>query len=232
MRFKHICPLFLAVLGFTACSEASQDFHFTYFTPTSTKVFYADQQTDTIHLVSTDPWTASSSAAWFTFTPTSDQPTGSEISSDTRLNFVFETNITGSVRNAVINVNTENSIALPVYQLPWLRVSRPEPVFLNADNYQVSAIEATQMRCSLGVLAVSQTDSVKVYNYQPGARLTAAGNEWFDAIDTTFASTGMHVVKLNYRTNNTAQEREVKLTFTSAGISQEIVVKQGKKIEQ
>lgn len=232
MRFKHISPLFLAVLGLAACTEASQDFHFTYFTPTGTKVFYADQQEDTIHLVSTDPWTASSSASWFTFTPTSGQPTGSQVSSDTRLGFAFDANTTGSVRSAVINVNTENAIALPVYQLPWLRVSRPEPLFLNADNYQVSAIEATQMRCNLSVLSVSQTDSVRVYNYQPGARLTTAGSSWFDAIDTTFTSTGMHVVKLNYQANTTAQEREVKLIFTSAGISQEIVVTQGKRTEE
>ncbi len=232
MRLKHIAPLLLVVLGFSACSEASQDFHFTYFTPTGNKVFYADQQTDTVHLVSTDPWTASSSASWFTFTPNSGKPSGSQVSSDTRLNFTFDANTTGSIRFAVINVNSENSIALPVYQLPWLRVSRPEPTYLNDNNVQVNALEASQMICRLNVLAASQSDSVKVYNYQPGARLTVTGNGWIAALDTTFSSTGMHVVKLSYQPNTTAQEREAKLTFTSAGVSQEIVLVQGKKSEE
>lgn len=223
--------MLVAVLALSACSEASQDFHFTYFMPAENKIFYADQQQDTLHLVSTDRWTISVSDNWLGVTPTTGQPTGSQVSSDTRLNLVCDPNTTGKVRLSVINVMTENSVALPVYQLPWLRVRRPEPLYLNDENQLVNAVEATQMVCSLGVLSQSEQDSVRVYNYQPGATLKAAANDWFDKVDTTFQTTGWHTVRFTYRSNPTAQERETTLTFTSAGVSQQIVVRQAAKPE-
>ena len=195
-----------AALALASCGDSNYELHQTFFSPLKINGmdFFADQQSDTIHLLSLDSWTLASTASWMRVTPTS-MTIPQYKSADTRLDITTDVNNTGSTRIAYINVTSNVSPSMPVIQRGWLNITQPMPFYTNTDKVLTTII-------------------FKVY--QDGATLSSSA-EWITPDSTSF-SKGLHKIKVSYTGNNTNAKRNATLTLTSAGVSTDIIVSQDK----
>lgn len=211
----------LALGLFTACGDSSYEVHNTYFYPVQASGVrvYADQPTDTIHLISLDSWTATSSVDWMTVTPASFTATGSF--NDTRLTMNFEDNNTGEVRYGYIQVDSYATLGKLVFQYPWLNITRPSAVYYTEDITESDS----QMATFYMNLDAAAADTLVAFTvYQDGATLQSDA-AWAVPDSTTF-SAGSHSIGLTIAANETDSARTAKLTLTSGTVSTTITLNQ------
>ena len=211
-----------AALVLTSCGESNYELHQTFFSPLKHNgmEFFADQQSDTIHLLSLDSWTLASTDSWMRVTPTS-LTIPQYKSADTRLDITTDINTTGSTRIAYINVSSVVSPSMPVIQRAWLNITQPMPFYTNTDK-----VQTTKATFPLMLKAAANDTTIIFKVYQDGATLSSSA-EWITPEATTF-NKGLHKIKVNYTGNNTNAKRNATLTLTSAGVSTDIIVSQDK----
>lgn len=211
-----------AALALASCGDSNYELHQTFFSPLKAggMEFFADQQSDTIHLYSLDSWTLATTASWLKVTPTSLNIPQYQ-SADKRLDITTDINTTGETRIALINVTSNVSPSMPVIQRYWLNITQPTAYYSNTDR------EATKTATFPLMLKSAANDTTIVFKvYQDGATLSSSA-DWITPETTTF-DRGTHKVKVNFTGNNTAAKRNATLTLTSAGVSTDIVVTQDK----
>lgn len=211
-----------AVLALASCGDSNYELHQTFFSPLKINGmdFFADQQSDTIHLLSLDSWTLASTASWMRVTPTS-MTIPQYKSADTRLDITTDINNTGSTRIAYINVTSAVSPSMPVIQRGWLNITQPMPFYTNTDK-----VLTTQATFPLMLKAAANDTTIIFKVYQDGATLSSSA-KWITPDSTSF-SKGLHKIKVSYTGNNTNAKRNATLTLTSAGVSTDIIVSQDK----
>lgn len=214
-----------AALLLSACNDSSYESHQTYFSPQYPMGmrWYADQQSDTLHVLSLDAWTAHTTADWLTVTPTSGTPSAN-MGLDVKMSIAATVNNTDEVRGASIVVDSYDQVAMPVYQYPWLNISRPAAVAVGADT-SLSKDSYVKFIMDLRATAVDTTIIFTVY--QDRATLTSSA-DWV-VPDTTGFDAGTHIVPISIAANHSGNERSALLTLTSAGVSTHITLNQTDK---
>ncbi len=224
-------------LSFTSCGDSEYEMHQTFFYPQMPggMRIYADQQQDTIHVLSLDSWTASTSATWMTVTPTS-QNIPAMSSADVKLTLKLEKNTTGQTRGGYINVASYDQISMPVIQYYWLNIRRPEPKYTSSSsvlpgidsNGSSSAYGDVKASFPLDLKAAAADTSLIFTVYQDDATLQSSA-EWVKTEGNSFVS-GNHNVKVSVEANHDTAPRNAQITLTSGGISSIIeVTQEGRK---
>lgn len=213
-------------LGLASCGDSSYEVHNTYFYPLQSSGIrvYADQQTDTIHLISLDSWTAQSSVSWMTVSPTSATASGTAFT-DTRMTLTFEDNATGSIRYGAINVESYSTLGMPVFQYSWLNITRPAAVYYTTED-DVNRKASFPMS-----IAAAAADTTLIFTvYQDGATL-ASDADWAVPGTTTFEA-GTHTVPLSVAANAADSSRTATLTLTSGTVSSQITLTQAAREDE
>lgn len=230
MKKKSAFLLLVTALCLMACSENEYEVHQTYFYPQSVNgmLFYADQETDTIRLVSFDSWTARSSVDWFTVSPT-QQTVPQNTGLARRLDITATPNTTGKNRMGQIQVDSYFSIGMYVRQTSWLNVQYPSgrvvDTSTSATAGEGTSFEDTQMDFSMMVKADTASAEIDFIVYKDGATLRSS-EAWLTAPADAYPA-GRHKVKLGLEKNVAAEQRSATLTLSSNGVSTPIVVVQG-----
>lgn len=230
-----ICKFFipaLAVLALVAC-DSTYEYHSTSFYPSNESIItYADQDCDTILVVSYDSWTLTNTCDWLTVKVANSQVDDISINvasgyyDVTRLDFYPEPNTTGSTRSTVIKVVSSYSdtgtLGVYFYQYPFLHITNPSP---SAD----SDGNATFTLYVEGD-AVSSSDevdsSISFYVYDEDATLTTS-DSWVTPEQTSGFTTGEELtIPLTIEANDTGARRSATLTLTSLGITNTITIVQ------
>jgi len=222
--------LFVSALCLMACSKNEYEVHQTYFYPQSVNgmLFYADQEMDTIRVVSFDSWTARSSVDWFTVSPT-QQAVPQNTGLARRLDITATPNTTGKNRMGQIQVDSYFSIGMYVRQTSWLNVQYPSGKVVaptTSDNANAeTSFEDTRMEFSMVLKADTTSAEIDFIVYKDGATLNSS-EAWLTAPADTYAA-GRHKVKLGVEKNAATVQRTATLTLSSNGVSTPISVVQG-----
>lgn len=220
---KKISTLWLgiATLLACACSENGNEFHQTYFYPQTPSglLLYADQETDSVALISYDSWTASPSAEWFAITPTSlTVPPG--YSSRQRIDITTTPNTTGQLRRGVIQVDSYAKLGMAVSQTSWLNITSPSARYDNGTDGE-SPVSAS---FAMTVKADTTAASVSFQVFKDGATLSSS-DAWITVPGDIYTA-GSHKVTLTVEPNRTTEKRRATLTLTSNGVSTPVEVTQ------
>lgn len=215
-----------ALLLLTACTENKYEVHQTYFYPQypSGMNFFADQQSDTIHVVSYDSWTALTATSWLSISPESEEiPVG--YIGNTRLTIKAETNTTGKNRTGFLQVKSYSNIGMMINQSHWLNIEHPRPI------YNASVDFASKEATFKMNLFAHTADTTLIFTVYQDAATLVSDADWFVPKAGSFEK-GKHEVSITVTPNTSNQERTAKLTLTSGGISTPIqIVQQAKKEE-
>ncbi len=209
-----------AALLLAACEEAKYEIHQTFFYPQMSQGMkvYADQQSDTIRLLSLDSWTlASSTPEWLTVTP-NECTINAGSSANTLLTLTMEKNMTGQSRRGSIDVRSWDNISMPVVQVSWLNISQPSS---ETDNFNDLTKKAS---FEMSLEALAQDTAVVFTVYQDEATLTCQ-SDWVEVETENFAA-GKHRAKISVYANPTKDGRSTNLVLTSGGISTDIAITQ------
>lgn len=232
MNLKNILPATLtALLALTACTEATNEYHETYFYPTTStsRTTYADQTYDTIRVVSTDSWTLNNQCEWFDV-KLEQQLNNIAINvpagyiNGSRLDLTIQPNTTGKTRSAALQVvssfNKIGTIQMPVVQYPYLNISHPTATTAQDGTYQFNiALSASAKKSD-----DSYSSFVTFTVYNADATLTAS-DTWLHPEKTTgFTPSTSQKVNFTADPNPTGAARTATLTLTSGGISTNITV--------
>lgn len=221
----------VAALCLMACSKSEYEVHQTYFYPQNVNgmLLYADQETDTIRLVSFDSWTAHSSVDWFAVSPTELQiPANTGVAR--RLDITATPNTTGKNRIGQIQVDSYFSIGMYVRQTSWLNVQYPSGKVmasapLEANQGTDTSFEDTQMAFSMALKADTTSAEIDFIVYKDGATLKSS-DSWLTAPESPYPA-GRHKVKLGVEKNLSTEQRSATVTLSSNGVSTPISVVQG-----
>lgn len=223
----------VAALCLMACSESEYEVHQTYFYPqnVSGMLFYADQESDTIRLVSYDSWTAKTSVDWLAVSPTQlTIPSGT--GAVKRLDITATPNTTGKNREGQIQVDSYFTIGMYVRQASWLNIHYPSgnPVSSTQPDDRTTGVhhEDVQMDFSMKLKADTTSAEIDFTVYKDGALLRSS-EPWLTTPELMLTA-GRHKVKLGVEKNESAEERSATLTLTSNGVSTPIrVIQSGAK---
>lgn len=215
-----------ALLLLTACTESNYEMHQTYFYPQHPggMNFFADQLSDTVHIVSFDSWTARSATSWISVSPESEEVPAGYIG-DTRLTIKTEANTTGKNRSGFFEVKSYSNIGMAVNQSHWLNIEHPRPIYNAAVDFSDKVASF-----KMDVFAHTADTTITFTVYQNAATLVSDA-DWFVPKAGSFEK-GKHEVSITVTPNTSNQERTAKLTLTSGGISTPIqIIQQAKKEE-
>lgn len=219
---KTISCFLLAVLALmTSCSESSYEAHQTYFYPlgTNEKTFYADQELDSVRIISLDSWSISTSD-WFTVMPVAQNiPAGIEL--NTKVNLRTTPNLTGKPRIGQLSVASYFNLNLPVYQLSWLNITVPYPEY---DMNESMANRVANFNLNIVPESGSASPYILFTVYADNATL-ASDADWLVPAETRFKA-GRHQVSLSCPDNRTGAVRTATLKLTSNGVTSSIKVTQ------
>ena len=226
MKTTTLSLLFAVGIVLTACSEAKNEYHQTFFHPLNPNgiELYADEESDTVRIWSLDSWTAKAAASdnqedWFTISPTkADVPANS--GKDVRMDITASVNNTGKVRTGTIAVLSHDQIGTFVVQYPWLNIQNPSAVY-NDDSNSIADRKAFFV---LSQSAAGGTSKVVFTVYGDGATMTS-DSDWAIPQTTTFDK-GSHTVNVTIAKNPNKAERRATLTLTSKSVSTVINITQ------
>lgn len=232
MKFcKFFIPAFTSML-FVAC-DSTYEYHATSFYPSNESIItYADQDRDTILVISYDSWTLTNTCDWLTVKVADSQVDDISIKvasgyyDVTRLDFYPEPNTTSSTRSTVIRVVSSYSdtgtLGVYFYQYPFLHITNPSPLAGSDGNATFTLYVEGD--------AVSSSDevdtSISFYVYDENATLSSS-DSWVTPEQTSGFTTGVELtIPLTIEANTTGAQRTATLTLTSSGITNTITIVQ------
>ncbi len=243
--FAAALTLVAVPAAFTACDDAVNEHHTTYFYPQNVNgnIAYADQTVDSVRVISTDSWTLSNKVDWYdvsvavkggTQLNEISQTIPSGVVGSVRLDLNFKPNTTGSIRQSqLVVVSAEGkigSVTRPVAQLPYLHILVPNVQTTTVDgktSYTFSLKAAKNGKLLLGTGAAStESPSLIFIVYSKDATLTSSADWVVPAKTGDFATATSQTVPLTVSPNETGAERTATLTLTSAGVSSVITLTQ------
>lgn len=253
MKFKGILfgTLLLAssAIVFSSCdSDGSNEVHFLQVLK-PTNVAYADQETDSLSIISTNSWSYYTADTWI-----SPREIRQSVNSYRTYTYPlsFSANNTGTPRLATMTIDSDGKnikkISKVYMQTSWLNIVRPQVVLTRADNtittlYDMEHLNELKANFVYNLASAAVTDSVEIKLNAPSAVFSTA-DSWIDlSVEGTDAaksvtvakltnSVGISTVKFSVEANGTTSRRSGTITVkTSNGITQNITVYQaGKKL--
>ena len=200
--------------------------HTAYFYPMRPNgmEFFADQESDTTVVVSTDDWSArvqnmAGNDGWLNISPEkASVVAGGMLYQTMKLN--FSTNTTGKSRRAQVCVDVQtdkiDGIAMVVTQYGWLNITVPEPIFTTSEIATAEPVFKAKLKAEAGVAFLS----CQVY---ADATVTSDA-EWLTIPDDVKAiKAGAHGLQLPVKANESGAERTANVTLTSNGCSNIII---------
>ena len=254
MKLKHFTICALAALTMSACDNGSSNSSHYINVPTPEGVVYADQQTDTLTVQSTDSWTATVededySKDWFSPKEFSTTVPSGKIAYS-RYGFNIQANTTGGMRKSyfVIKCNGK-TLRKTIVQVPWLNITKPGMEIHRKDGTVTSLYDTEHFRelqafVYFTIAAKGGSDNLKMKLYAPSAEISTS-DEWVNLQNSESAyvksvtvnrpakTTSYEVtIPINVTANSTSAKRQGNITITTSnGITQEVSVIQEKAAE-
>lgn len=227
MLMKHVALILSAlaagVLSMTSCKSNFEQ-HIMQFSPAQPQMMvYADQTTDTTHVISTDPWSLTSNASWLTVTPNNFKPHIQGGLYNTKITLAVPLNTQRLTRSTFFEVKGNNTIVMRVDNVGWLNISTPNATYKDNNNDGL----ADRAHYATKVDAKATTLPFYFTTYTNGA-VVQSNAAWIQIPTTASAplAAGYHPLKLTVAQNTAHTERSAQITLTSAGITDTINVTQ------
>lgn len=221
---KHISLILsvvaAGVLTLTSCKSEFEQ-HVMQFAPMKPNmVAYADQASDTIHVLSTDAWKLTVDNSWLAVTPNEMTPKYKGALYNTLLKLAFTVNTDRLTRQTIFHVQGGHTINMPVVQVGWLNISSPAATYKDLNNDKLND------RAYYKVNLDAKTTALPFYftTYTNGAMVQT--NATWIQVPTAAQTAGYHPLSLTITPNTTRVERAGQITLTSAGITDTIEVVQ------
>lgn len=235
MKLRNLILAAAALVGLVACNESTNEYHSTYFypiTPSGVQT-YADQQTDSLHVMSYDTWTLNNTTEWVDMKVGTSQTNQIKVEVPTgyfnlsRLDFVLQPNTTGKTRSTVVLVNSSfdkvGTIATQLTQYPFLNITTPG-VRMNEDGTNGTFTLDLPQKAN----NENATSFIVFTVYTPDAQLTSSA-DWLTVDKSNgFTASVREKVNVTAQPNTTTEARKAQLTLTSGGVTTVINVNQPK----
>lgn len=253
MEFRRLSAIAIVAIALTSCDNGSDNNYHSISIIRPTGIAYADQQTDTLAVQSTDSWTASvendgDAHEWFTPREFSKSVAKNTLSFNT-FNLNLEANTTDSLRKAYFVVKSNGKTARKTYaQVPWLNITNPSLVVRLKDG-TVSSLYDTDHLYELRAYfyfnfpAAGGNNNLNLTLYAQSAVISTT-DDWIDLQEgsqyTKTINAGREEkqpymelsIPVTVAANPATEKREGTITIkTSNGVSQTISVIQDKKSE-
>ncbi len=254
MKLKNLTICALAAFTMSACDNGSNNNNHYISVPTPEGVVYADQQTDTLTVQSTDSWTATVededySKDWFSPKEFSTTVPSGKIAYS-RYGFNILVNTTGGMRKSYFVIKSNGkTLRKTLVQVPWLNITNPGMEIRRKDGtvtslYDTEHFRELQAYFYFTIAAKGGSDNLKMKLYAPSAEISTS-DEWINLQDSeskyvksitvnhpTKATSYEVTIPINVTANSTSAKRQGKITITtSSGITQEVSVIQDKTEE-
>ncbi len=254
MKLKNLTICALAAFTMSACDNGSNNNNHYISVPTPEGVVYADQQTDTLTVQSTDSWTATVededySKDWFSPKEFSTTVPSGKIAYS-RYGFNILVNTTGGMRKSYFVIKSNGkTLRKTLVQVPWLNITNPGMEIRRKDGtvtslYDTEHFRELQAYFYFTIAAKGGSDNLKMKLYSPSAEISTS-DEWINLQDSeskyvksitvnrpTKATSYEVTIPINVTANSTSAKRQGKITITtSSGITQEVSVIQDKTEE-
>lgn len=234
MKLKNLLLAAVAVLGLASCNEGSNEYHSTYFYPLTANGIetYADQQQDSIRVMSYDTWTLNNTSDWLTVKIGNSQTNQIKVEIPagyfnlSRLDLFMQPNTSGTVRTADLQVVSSygkiGMVYTSVTQYPFLNITTPLVKKDAEGNYSFS-LDLPQKTNK-----ENATSFITFTVYTEDAQLTSSA-DWL-TLDKTqgFTKSVKEKVTLTAQPNTTGAARSAQLSLTSGGVTSVITVNQPK----
>ncbi len=254
MKLKNLTICALAAFTMSACDNGSNNSNHYISFPTPEGVVYADQQTDTLTVQSTDSWTATVededySKDWFSPKEFSTTVPSGKIAYS-RYGFNILVNTTGGMRKSYFVIKSNGkTLRKTLVQVPWLNITNPGMEIRRKDGtvtslYDTEHFRELQAYFYFTIAAKGGSDNLKMKLYSPSAEISTS-DEWINLQDSESkyvksitvncpakATSYEVTIPINVTANSTSAKRQGKITITtSSGITQEVSVIQDKTEE-
>ena len=221
---KHISLILsvveAGVMTLKSCKSEFEQHVMKYAPMKANMVAYADQASDTIHVLSTDAWKLTVDNPWLAVTPNEMTPKYKGALYNTLLKLAFTVNTDRLTRQTIFHVQGGHTINMPVVQVGWLNFSSPPAT------YNDLTIDRLNDRAYYGVKLDPKTTALPFYftTYTTG-EMGQTNATWIQ-VPTAAQTAGYHPLSLTITPNTTRVERAGQITLTSAGITDTIEVVQ------
>lgn len=254
MKLRNIAMCATAAILMSSCDNGSKNSYHYISVPQPEGVAYADQETDTLSVESTDSWTATVededySKDWFSPRTFSTNVPANKIAYS-KQGFTIKVNNTGKMRRSYFVIKCNGKTLRKTYvQVPWLNIKNPMPEILRADGTVTSLFDTehfTELRAHFyfSFPAKGGNDNLKLVVYSPSAEISTAedwvnlknsDNQYVKTLTVTRPGKAPYfevTVPVNATANESTAKRQGKITIkTSTGITQEVSVIQNKAEE-
>ena len=236
MNKIYLTLLSTAVLLISSCSKESSEWHQTYiFTnpaTSGTEIIYADQETDSLFINSTDSWTAitANSSDWILLQRSSFTiPSGYQYSVK---NFIYtDANTSGTARSEQIIVTANGQKYYKgIMQVPFINITVPNAEYTTADNVNT-------VKFSSSVASTATSDSI-VFNLRDSTATLTTEDEWITIASNTFKNKKTEnplkcKTIINFAQNASTDPRKATIKIkTKNGVTTNVTITQaGRKAE-
>lgn len=229
--------LFFALSGtllFASCND-NNDNNYHYLDIPGSSVIFADQERDTVNIISTDSWTASEDADWMELAYTSYDAKGQ--STSRMVPITVQPNLTGKARGAYVRVRSNGrNLNKSKVQVYWMNIVRPLPVYTDDSHHSGSWIlgdnlDDLSVTFAMTDSAYKERDSIRFYLYDTAATLSTTA-DWVTILNNQFTRPDRDLVRLKTAVftmtpNTTGTDRTAIFTLRSAnGVSTQITLTQ------
>lgn len=235
MKLRNLLLAAAAVVGLAACNENTNEYHSTYFYPITASGVqtFADQQLDSVRVMSYDTWTLNNTVDWVDMKVGTTQTNQIKVEVPvgyfnlTRLDFVLKPNTTGKTRTTPVQVTSSfgkvGTIATVLIQYPFHNITTPAVRMNEAGTNGTFTVDLPQMSNK-----ETATSFLSFTVYTSDAQLTSSA-DWL-TVDKANGYTPSVKEKVNItaQPNTTGEARKAQLTLTSGGVSTVINVNQPK----
>ncbi len=225
--FFHTLLLLGCMFALSSCDDDDPDYHVVGVTSTtvttSPVMYYADQQSDSLKITTTDSWTADTDCDWITFrqTGSSTHSGTAEYSYGNVYTFTeaitILPNTTGETRYTTVKVSAnDRTIGLYLTQADYLNITNPAKSatgLLSSDGDFVKSVEGSDTETPIGF-----------YLYATATLQTSTS--WITVPGDTYGL-GSNTATLTLQSNTTGSERTGTVTVvSSSGPTTNITIKQ------
>lgn len=234
MKLKTSFLVVSGALLLASCdSNGGSDYH--YLDIPGSSVIFADQERDTVNIISTDSWTASEDADWMELAYNSYEANGNSTSRMVPIS--VQPNLTGKARGAYVRVKSNGrSLNKSKVQVYWMNIVRPQPVYTDDSHHSGSWVlgdnlDALSVSFEMTDSAYVERDSIRFYLYDTAATLSTTA-DWVTILNNQFTRPDGDLVRLKTAVftltpNNTGADRSALFTLRSAnGVTTQVKLTQ------
>lgn len=217
--------MLVSVALVASCSDGEDNFHTfgatSSINPGPIVSAYADQVVDSVQIVTTDGYKATTTAPWLLFATNDSQSYSKDLEykyHNIYTHKIYMSLIANSgtaMRSAAIKFDSNgHTTGLQYQQAYWMNITDPAPEFANAETY-------AGVKFNKEVSARAMNTSVIFHVYAP-ATLTSDA-EWARPAAESFDA-GIYTVQIDVDDNTTGAPRQAKLTLLSSTKAKSVIV--------